>query len=212
MPDEEFRKLQSKFYREREIISIPSNKVYDQVKHFRNSETEVRMKSHFTPTFLGDPAAGDIPRVFNGNAINTNPGNIQSIQAGPVIGLPNALALLPQDTLIEVVQIMAWMDTDANAANRVNGIQITPYMPDDVTAGLFVDTTTITLTANQVGGHLITSGQDHWTNTNGAIAQVANENPLPMILEWDSNIVFNTTNIQAGDTLAITAWYREVTP
>ena len=214
MSDEDIRKLQSRFYREREIISVPLNKVYDQVKHFRNSETEVRMKSHFAPTFLGDPVSGDIPQYFNGRDLRTTSRDMLYLAGDVGVGILNSnVAPGEVGSIWEVHAILADFQCDANAANRdcelmfLHGMDVAAAQLDDMWP-----TGVLVLTANQRGSIYVSGRGFIVIDTNGAIAYSATyESMLPAYVNLNGAIQADiTANAQVGDTQGISIIYREV--
>jgi hypothetical protein len=118
---------------------------------------------------------------------------------------------VPTGETWEVLQIMTIVDTDANAANRVTDLTVTGHTIDTLSMTL-IDTTGITLTANQAGGEFLSAGHSPnlWTNTNGTIAVVNDENPLPLLCPAGTAINLNYTNDQVGDVGEIQVWYKKL--
>lgn len=121
---------------------------------------------------------------------------------------------VPTGEVWELTECFCSLDTDGNAANRVLDITVTSHVIIALAAIGLIDLTGVTITANQVGGIYMNEAfaPNLWTNDNGTVAVVADENPLPLTLQAGAVISFNYTNDQAGDIIECQIRYRKKTP
>ncbi len=163
----------------------------------------------FMPMVVGSQDQGKVYPNPPGSK-NISMMDMDTIHVNGVGAAPDALVAMG-DEAYRIHQILCWMVCSVAVANRVNGLELDVVGPDGFVGGRFVTSTTITLTAGQLGGHFFGYNNIHWNNTNNVVANVANENPLPIEVEQGSGIVFNSTNIDAADVMDIVIWYENIT-
>lgn len=114
----------------------------------------------------------------------------------------------------EILDILARLDADGNAANRVFSVNIAP-LSGFATAGPVVmwETQTITATANQFAAFWLPMSRNgyYYIDTNGvATLSTALDNPLPFRLNGPGQVTTATTLGQATDELSLRVLYRKV--
>ena len=114
----------------------------------------------------------------------------------------------------EVYSVLASMDADANAGNRVLSIAIAKYVDaTGANADLF-NSDGVTCSANQWGSVWMFQALGGCglilLNDNGTRSWTAAEtNIVPIMLRSGELIEANFTNEEAGDICSCTVWYRE---
>jgi len=167
---------------------------------------------YLTPTVPFNPATRSLVDAYIGENLKTVPPVLYASEAA--VAEP-ALVPVPAGETWEVLQIVGSVDTDGNAANRVCTIDMTGFIVDP--GGLppidFIATTGPTITANQIGGSILSEGMSPnlVTNTNGVLAIVADENFLPIVMVAGSLITHDPgATVQAGDAVEVGVHYRRV--
>ncbi len=109
-----------------------------------------------------------------------------------------------------VIGIQCYLKAAVAVATRAFKLTVQNKVP--VTLGTLqaIDTTTFDLTTGQEGQIVLGSGPDHFQNDNGTISKIADENPLPIVLNPLSVIKATATNKNADDRLGLYVRYQEV--
>lgn len=206
MNDQQIKKLEDlvEFFQ-----FLPEGQLPD-IDHLKNQYDRVLILRLGFQALLVDPTTRDIPQYFDGNNIRTT--DDTRLQVLTQVETPDpaadALITIAASSKRKVVGILAEMKCDGNAANRVFQVRITDV--NQVVTLNHALTTGITLTLGQEGSILMATGHEHFTNDNGTIAIVNDENPLPMIVNAGGTIEAISSNKQVADQIALTVHMVEV--
>lgn len=187
------------------IIERPSTE-FDLADILRDGENKLRFASVIQPVVNYSTLDDQIV----GNRINTD--DKVYVQTNALTSTSPVGFTVPTGETWEIVEFITFLDTDANAANRVYGLTITGPAISTLALDL-MSVSTITITANQVGGFFLNVGNspELWTNTNGTFG-TASENPLPVTIGAGGVIQAAYTNDQVGDVCEALVRYKKVVP
>lgn len=194
--------------RERDLLHIPLDEVYDDSKYFVH-KNRVKMSPYYQPVFLGDPTGPDIPQYFDGPNLRVKEGGVQLVEDQGEA--EDAMVVVPALETWRVFEVWGFLDTAAAVPVRACGVEMAFA---SLILAAVVDTValaTINVAANEFGSFSLGEGPNYWTNTNGVLAAVAGANPLPKTFPGGSTITMGSTNLAVGDQTTMSVLYREVT-
>lgn len=209
MLDPELRAFLDQF----KLSLIDGNVLNERIQHYLAgpNRNQSLTTNYMQPVGFFDPEAKRLLRPWFGNALKTVPVVNQAINS-QIAG--TATITVTAGQIWEIQQIYANALMDPTVIARQVNIVIMGHIPVNlVLNNIIAQTTGIALTQNEFGSIVMTAGfaPNLNTNDNGALAVVANENPLPLYLGGGATIDIASDNDQAGDLLEIEVSYRRVT-
>lgn len=122
-------------------------------------------------------------------------------------------ALITTTYDIEILTIIASANMDSGVANRTPRVALEDVPPVPVAAaGRSMESTPVTLSADQHGSMFFPPQSYHFVNDNGTVTVQPDENVLPCIITSGSTIAFENSaaNSETGDRYGIIAKGRRV--
>ena len=172
---------------------------------------------YVTPTCGYDPEL----RRLVGGYVSSNLQVVRPVAYASAFGIGEpAVVQVAAGQIWDILDVVGAALMDPNVGNRTCNILVTGHVVDPDNPGPlpvlnFVQTTGVILTADQLGGSILTSGlaPGLTTHTAGVLAFVADENFVPQRLNEGALISHENDNfaVGVGDVMEIGLHYRRVT-